>query len=498
MGLGIVLALVFALPLFIWGIVTQKFLISQRAASGEPGVCIANGHVITVTPDSDVNGTCHNIQTAVDAATGDGFFVQIKPGTYNIASTINVIGKSNLTIEGIDSNLGQVILNFNSDGWGFKVSGSSGAIKSLVAQGNTPNGMISIGDQSHNFSIGFAEVNAYSSHAIDVYQASDITIDHAFVTSSAGAVEVANTDGFNLINSKILYSANGVRVEGYNINIIGNLIARNSEVGLRLMGLVGAHIENNTIIYNGSNQYNKASVELDGSGNSSMFFNKNIIAYGQGPGLFFNSYQNFTRFTYNDVFVSGTSTYPAYVGMADQTGISGNISEDPLINVDRGLDFCLKLGSPGLYGDVSKGEYMGHWGPCEAASVAAPEVTPTPVPGTPNSCGGTCGSVYNCNMNLFCYQGFCRNPDCPSETSCGCKATPTPKSGAKTTIKPSATSEMVYLTPRPTLRSSASPSASPANESEVSVPKQANNFSYLLWISGGTFALAVILLLFAL
>ncbi|HJY98159.1 MAG TPA: hypothetical protein VJ227_00385 [Patescibacteria group bacterium] len=36
LGLGIVLALVAALPLFIWAIVTQRFLVFKRAATGEP------------------------------------------------------------------------------------------------------------------------------------------------------------------------------------------------------------------------------------------------------------------------------------------------------------------------------------------------------------------------------------------------------------------------------------------------------------------------------
>lgn len=58
--------------------------------------------------------------------------------------------------------------------------------------------------------------------------------------------------------------------------------------------------------------------------------------------------------------------------------------------------------------------------------------TPTPTPtvtpsGTPNYCGGTCGSNYNCQGGLFCYQGYCRNPECGDESDCGCPgATPTP------------------------------------------------------------------------
>ena len=56
---------------------------------------------------------------------------------------------------------------------------------------------------------------------------------------------------------------------------------------------------------------------------------------------------------------------------------------------------------------------------------ATPTVTPTPT-STTNSCNGTCGSNYNCNGGLFCYNGYCRNPNCQESTSCGCSATPTP------------------------------------------------------------------------
>lgn len=45
-----------------------------------------------------------------------------------------------------------------------------------------------------------------------------------------------------------------------------------------------------------------------------------------------------------------------------------------------------------------------------------------------NACGGTCGSHSNCNAGLFCYQGFCRNPECGGTVSCQCAApTPTPR-----------------------------------------------------------------------
>jgi hypothetical protein len=42
----------------------------------------------------------------------------------------------------------------------------------------------------------------------------------------------------------------------------------------------------------------------------------------------------------------------------------------------------------------------------------------TPVVGEPNSCNGTCGSNSNCQSALYCYKGYCRNPQNPESTSC--------------------------------------------------------------------------------
>lgn len=58
--------------------------------------------------------------------------------------------------------------------------------------------------------------------------------------------------------------------------------------------------------------------------------------------------------------------------------------------------------------------------------------------GEPNACGGTCGSNYNCKMNYFCFEGFCRNPLCKTDTDCVCStSTPTTKPTIKATVKPS-------------------------------------------------------------
>lgn len=84
-------------------------------------------------------------------------------------------------------------------------------------------------------------------------------------------------------------------------------------------------------------------------------------------------------------------------------------------------------------------------------------------PNATNSCGGTCGSNYNCNSGLYCYSGFCRNPDCPTSLTCGCTATvkPTTKASTKPKSSTKPTPQIVILA-----KYTASPSASPLNNIE--------------------------------
>lgn len=80
--------------------------------------------------------------------------------------------------------------------------------------------------------------------------------------------------------------------------------------------------------------------------------------------------------------------------------------------------------------------------------------TPTPTPGTPNACGGTCGSDTNCQSGMVCYitsgtTGICRNPSCLTSTNCAC-ATPTPTPIALATPTPTPI-PAVAATPAPQL-----------------------------------------------
>jgi len=55
------------------------------------------------------------------------------------------------------------------------------------------------------------------------------------------------------------------------------------------------------------------------------------------------------------------------------------------------------------------------------------DLTSTSSSGNGNSCNGSCGSNSNCQSGLYCYSGYCRNPLCASDSTCGCgAATATP------------------------------------------------------------------------
>ncbi|MFH1827208.1 MAG: cohesin domain-containing protein [bacterium] len=74
-----------------------------------------------------------------------------------------------------------------------------------------------------------------------------------------------------------------------------------------------------------------------------------------------------------------------------------------------------------------------------------------------NDCGGTCGSNSNCNSNLFCYNGICRNASCPDDEDCDCNNNNIVPTKSPTTFKPNSN----YTTTKPqiiTLEEYSSPS----------------------------------------
>lgn len=108
--------------------------------------------------------------------------------------------------------------------------------------------------------------------------------------------------------------------------------------------------------------------------------------------------------------------------------------------------------------------------------------SPTPTQGEPNSCGGTCGSNYNCKAGFFCYQGYCRNPACQTDTDCVCPTTkPTIKPKTVSSPTPQAVELLAYTPPTSSATPSATATPSPAAGEKRGINKIAG---YVLWGSG--------------
>lgn len=377
-GMMVLVILFVALPLFIWAVVTQRVFFKKQAASGEmsgePGVCIAYNNFVDVTPVTDVSAPCHDIQSAINAVANNGT-VMIEPGMYNINSTINVNGKTNITITGNTyySN-DAAVLNFIPNGWGFLVQNSSGSIQKLKIQGGSSNGMISILNSS-DFQLSYLKVSSNTSHTIDVQGSTNININNSEISSSAGALEIQNSTYTSISNNKIVNSSNAVAINNSSGTVMmGNLIASNRESGLYIYNANDTVVNHNTF---NNNSMTSSSAAISLNGTVTLFsFNNNLVIYTHTAGVAFSG-STFTRtFGNNDLW---NNLGGNYVGFDDYTGVNGNISEDPLVDYS-GINFnwCLRSGSPAVYGSANNYDIMGSLNLCGTSS-------PAPSP-TANTC----------------------------------------------------------------------------------------------------------------
>lgn len=111
----------------------------------------------------------------------------------------------------------------------------------------------------------------------------------------------------------------------------------------------------------------------------------------------------------------------------------------------------------------------------------------------PNSCGGTCGSNFNCQANLYCYavgdgnQGYCRNPQCSDKADCNCPSPTTPptqntvvKTVTKTiviTVTPQAEPQRIDIAESSPSNQIDTPTISPYYEPEASPEETIDNSS---------------------
>ena len=343
--------------------------------------CVPVNKVITVTPSlsggNDPNDTdCHDIQHAIDSASGNGYTVFISPGEYFVSGQINVVSKQNLTIKGDETKgSGATVLNFNSGGgYNFLIQNSSGALQWMTIQGGSSNGMISI-HNSNNFSVGYLSANSQTSHTMDIQNSSNVSVFNTELQSSAGALEILNSDTINISNNRIHNSANAISIYNSSVKIASNLIYQNSEDAIRLNKPIVIDIYSNTVADNLGSGLNIKFVEPTNSTIIRVY--KNIFArnrYGIYADSTVTQVDTF-NIDFNDVW-SNTNT--DYFGIVNTTIGQGNISSDPLF----GEDYCVYNGSPVLYGLVSNGEYMGNRLYCYVSSPS-----PTPKVGDVNNDG---------------------------------------------------------------------------------------------------------------
>jgi hypothetical protein len=440
LSIAIVTFLIITLPLFIWALVTQRFNIGKRASTGEPGVCVSVNKVIRVTQEG-TDGFCHNLQTAVNAVDGADFTIEIDPGFYQIYETVRITGKTNLTIKGSRPDLGPNAVNLNtrpSEGWAILIENSSGAFEWLSMTGGSNNGMLSI-HNSHDFRVGYVNLYSDSSHTMDIQGSRNISVYNSEIQSSAGGLEVFNSQNIDISNNRLHNNASALSIDTVeNVNIFGNLIADNRDHGIWLNNINGVNMIHNSILNNSTNPaFTYPVVEFSGTLTGNNYLTQNIIAHNLGIGVKVNLQTDSITFNRNDVWNVGGN----YSGVADPTGVNGNISEDPRVNSAPGSNYCLFTGSPAIFGDVSNGEYMGYIGPCLVSVTPSPTFTPRPPAGECQMCGGFAGIM--CQTGFVCQMEEPGVPDqsgvCVRQTGgSSCYGTPSPSPSGSPSPTPTA------------------------------------------------------------
>ena len=210
--------------------------------------------------------------------------------------------------------------------------------------------------------------------------------------------------------------------------------------------------------------------------------------------------------------VTGTPTF--FVGLTSNfTTTTTIVGAQPFSAFETVIDDLLAQSQPSATATSTSSSVAS---PTATATATATSGTGGYVEGEPNSCGGTCGSNYNCKANLYCYQGFCRNPICSTESDCDCSVTATtaPTNKPVATLKSGAT---IKKTATPKSTAKGSPKATPnytggmtlidkptdltRDDSDVQneevAPENMFLTRYAMFIVGGFIVFAIIAIIYA-
>jgi len=300
------------------------------------------------------------IQQAIQAS-NDGDVVLVDRGIYE---AINFLGK-NITVTSTDPEDPEIVATTIIDGGGVGsvVTFESGETAEAVLTGFTIR-------NGYGTAVSEMGSNIFWGGGVFCF-ASSPTIRGNIITDNAGPVEMVGNNQAqwtmsygsgigcfvssaiitnNIIKNNTAF-AGAVFVLSEDM-ICNNLIYDNSAVIGGGVILFGGSLINNTIVGNDTNANPQAAgmpggnvyIVFENEFSQSMMILNNIICNAKsGGGISGEGNFNTSGISFNNVWgnVGGN-----YLEMSDQTGINGNISEDPLFVDARAKDFHLQMDSP--------------------------------------------------------------------------------------------------------------------------------------------------------
>jgi hypothetical protein len=342
--------------------------------------CSPVDKVILVYPKGA--GRCDDIQRAIDNVTGSGYTIRFVTGNHDVPDSgdtfgLRIVGKENITFEpqetpGCISCVVQLFLSRNRGG--IEIIDSSGKFSDIRVYGNTSNGLLWI-SRASNFNFYKSVFQDDTANPVRIASSSHITLNDVAVFGNTVGITIENSQRIEIQNSRIYRNSVGIQISGSDVGIRNNLIEFNSQRAIQMVSSTST-MYRNTITYSDGDTESEAAVFAD---SSHFVMEKNIVAFNAGGVEVRNPPFQSYLFSRNDIFNKDPTKN--YIGIRDQTGDMGNISEDPLF----GSNYCLKEGSPAIFDDWGQLSYMGHKGPCAGVPTPTFTITPTarPVTSTP-------------------------------------------------------------------------------------------------------------------
>lgn len=321
-----------------------------------------------------VPGDYPTIQAAIDDC-NDGDTVVVDPGAYY--ELINFSGK-NIVVTSTDPNDPTIVADtiIDADEEGSAVIFENGESSEAVLTGFTIRNGYGTLDTTLS-----AELKTFWGAGIFCRQASP-TITGNVIANNHGPVEMV---GENMQNYRLCYGA-GIGCIQSNAVITRNIIKNNSgyvgagillyfgdaEISSNLIYdnsayagggvvVVEGRLTNNTIVGNdaslsgGLGPAGNVYTLFDPTFNACRISNNIICNAKSGGGIYYEGLYQEGSFTFNNVWNNVPGNYstvdpetyqPVYGGLADKTGILGNISEDPLFVDSLVHDYHLQMDSP--------------------------------------------------------------------------------------------------------------------------------------------------------